>query len=792
MPESDLSFSIVLYGNVVSALLVMFIMLQFHGRERDAAFLVWALAFGVGALRFAMPALSWDPGGYSGLLAQIASGSRGLLLLYGSTLLLGWRMGRALGVLSVSLIGWVVFSWLSGWPLWLRTLPVSVVVAAGFLAMGASFVYGRPGLRWQAYGLFLFASFAQAAHVLNFPFLAATGFAPWGFALSQLFHYLMAFGLLQMLLRQESRRASLAYESEEKALRRVLRSRRRVVEIQQWTDRLLAQMPDGVMVISLTGEVVSFNAAAERILGYQASDVIGQPFAALIPEHFQHGAQQTLEEFRVGSWSSGADLLAFGGLHSSGDIVPLEVSLSRLDLGDQAQIIGIFRDVSESHAQKVQLNYLAEHDVMTGLPNRRAFENRLSRLLDSRREGAVARGWLAFVDLDDFKLINDALGHGVGDQALIALATRLCAHVGDVGEIARYSGDEFVLFMPEDAEQTLTAWAERLLALVKEPVCLEGMELTLSATVGMAVYPDDADSYDALISHADMAMSDAKKQGKNRLCRFRPEMLETQRRTAHIATHLKRLNPDKELSLVFQPRMRLDGRELAGAEVLVRWTTPAGESLSPQWFIPVAEDTGQILRIGYWVIEQACQALSSWGELAEGLIFSINLSARQLFDEHLIERMESIRKHHLLAASQLELEITESSAMQDLEQAVKILERLHELGYHLSLDDFGTGYSSLSHLRRLPVDVVKIDRSFIARLDNDREDRVLVAGIIELASHLDLTVLAEGVETASQLAFLDSLDCDEVQGYLVSHPLVHDEFRDRVLKDWGSLTDQLD
>lgn len=792
MSEQDLSFSIVLYGNVVSALLVMFIMLQFYRRERDVAFLVWALAFGVGVLRFAIPALSWDPDGYSGLMAQLASGIRGLLLLYGGMLLLSWRIGSLLGVLSVSLISWVVLAWFWGWPLWLRTLPVSLVVAGGFLVMGVSLLRGRPGVRWQAYGLFLFACIAQAVHVLNYPFLGTTGFAPWGFALSQLLHYLMAFGLLQILLRQESSRASRAYENEEKALRRVLRSRRRFVEMQQWTDRLLAQMPDGVMVISLTGEVVSFNAAAERILGYQASDVIGQPITALIPEHFQHRAQQTLEEFRAGSWSAGTDLLAFGGQHRNGDIVPLEVSLSRLDLGEQAQIIGIFRDVSESHFQKNQLNYLAEHDVMTGLPNRRAFENRLSRLLDSRRHDSVARGWLVFVDLDDFKLINDALGHGAGDQALIALAARLRGHVGKAGEVARYSGDEFVLFMPESAEQPLASWAESLLALVKEPVSFEGMELTLSATIGMAVYPDDADSYDLLISHADMAMSDAKKQGKNRLCRFRPEMLETQRRTAHIATHLKRLDPDRELSLVFQPRMRLDGRELAGAEVLVRWTTPEGESLSPQWFIPVAEDTGQILRIGYWVMEQACQAMSSWGKLADELVFSINLSARQLFDENLVERMESIRKRYLLSASQLELEITESSAMQDLEQAVTILEQLHQLGYHLSLDDFGTGYSSLSHLRRLPVDVVKIDRSFIARLDNDRQDRVLVASIIELASHLDLRVLAEGVETVSQLALLDSLDCDEVQGYLVSHPLPQYEFRNQVLKDWGSLADRFD
>jgi EAL domain-containing protein (putative c-di-GMP-specific phosphodiesterase class I) len=292
---------------------------------------------------------------------------------------------------------------------------------------------------------------------------------------------------------------------------------------------------------------------------------------------------------------------------------------------------------------------------------------------------------------------------------------------------------------------------------------------------------------ETLVREADLAMYHAKRSGKNRFSFFHHSMLAESNRVAELAGRLKRMDMDSELSLVFQPRMQLEGRQLSGAEVLLRWRTPEGENIPPAQFIPVAEETGQILRLGYWVLEEACRHLAGWGHLRDSLVLSINLSARQLFDEQLVDRIEEVRTRYGLAPAQLEFEITESSAMQDTDYALRVLGRLRARGYGLSLDDFGTGFSSLSHMRQLPVDTIKIDQSFVHNLVADRQQRVLVAGIIELTGHLGMRVLAEGVETAEQLDILDSLGCDEAQGYLIGRPMPAEQFCQQVLSDWESV-----
>ena len=305
--------------------------------------------------------------------------------------------------------------------------------------------------------------------------------------------------------------------------------------------------------------------------------------------------------------------------------------------------------------------------------------------------------------------------------------------------------------------------------------------------VGIADTSSGSEDVEGLIRRADLAMYHAKRSGKNRHSYFTEEMLEESSYTAELASQLKRLDLEKELSLVFQPRMHLDGRQLAGAEVLLRWRNLKGENIPPDRFIPVAEETGQILRIGYWVLEESCRYLSRWGHYLDLMVLSINLSPRQLFDEKLVERIEDVRNRYGLAPAQLEFEITESSAMQDIGYAIRVLSRLRALGYGLSLDDFGTGFSSLSHMRSLPVDTIKIDRSFVSGIDVNRGERVMVAGIIELASHLGMRVLAEGVETREQLDILDSLGCDEAQGYLIGKPMPAEAFRQLVLEDWDTV-----
>lgn len=777
---------VLLYSSVVSAALVGLVLLFFWRREPDPAYLVWSLAFFAAAIRYLFPAMGLTIEQTDGVGGLYFSGLRGSLLLWGAALFTGLAIGplRALFLLLGPLL-WLTLALQWQWGFVATTLPVVLLAALGYLALGGCFLRDAPGYRWHGHRLFAVAAMVMGLHMLTYPWLRETQYAALGFGLAQLLHYLMAMALLVLWIRREQYHAQQAYATQERALRRVLRSRRRVVQMRRWTDTLLEQISDGVVVMNFDGTIDAFNSAAEHIFGYRGRELLGRPVEMLVPEHLRPLYRENLQRLRAGKGSSlvGNRPSEFNGLHRGGEEFPVEMTLSELSLNDERQLVAIIRDVSERRRHEQRLDYLANHDVLTGLPNRRAFEARVGAELEGN-----GRAQLIFLDLDDFKLINDTLGHRAGDAALVAMARRLVAAAGSRASVARYSGDEFVIFAPLDEENHTEEWFGKLMATLQQPVAFDRVEFMLSGSFGTALYPRDGANITELVRNADLAMYHAKRAGKNKHCGFQPAMLEELNRTADIATRLKQLDPARELSLAFQARMAMETRQLVGAEVLVRWTTSEGEKISPENFIPVAEETGQILRLGYWVIEESCRALAGWPlRDEEPLILSINLSARQLFDESLVERVEAIRRHYGLDASRLEFEVTESSAMQDLDVAVEVLGRLRCLGYGLSLDDFGTGYSSLSHLRRLPVDTVKIDRSFIEQMDHDRQDRVLVASIIELAGHLDLRVLAEGVETPEQLSLLDSLGCDEVQGFLLSRPVPESRFLETVIGDWHGL-----
>lgn len=790
MPGQDFLYMLVFYGGVISAALVALIMLQFYKREQHQAYLIWSLAFLVGAVRYAAPAIDMHVDSPASLFGLYTSGLHGLLILCGASLLFGVKPRLYWLTFPLLLFAWVWLAVEMSWPFWLRSGVVSLVGALGFFSLAWCFLRNQPAFPWNGYRLFAIAAGIQGLHLLAYPLVRLTDFLLWGFAFSQFLHYVMVIALLLIWVRHEEHRASEAHQIRDKAMQRVLRSRRRIVQMRRWTDALLGQISDGVVVMEMNGLIKGFNAGAEKIFGYQSDSALGHPVSLLIPEHLHASYRETLEQVLASPDSHLLKApLEFRGQRADGRIFPVEITLSWLSLDDTTQLVAIIRDVSERVQQQERLNYLAEHDVLTGLPNRRCFEYRLAELLEKQvMDEPDRQGWLAFLDMDDFKLINDNLGHRAGDHALVALSRRLHAVAGEQALISRFSGDEFTLYRPASSETSITSWLEQLSQALRQPVAFDGVEFMLSGTMGYCIYPDDGGNVDELVRHADMAMYHAKREGKNRYRRYRHAMLEEQQRTADIATRLKLMNMDEELSLVFQPRMTLEGRELNGAEVLVRWNTPDGIAMSPEIFIPVAEETGQILRIGHWVLQQSCRALTSWGEAGQQIVLSINLSARQLFDEQLVDRIEGIRRQYELQPSQLEFEVTESSAMQDLEHAITVLNQLRNLGYRLSLDDFGTGYSSLSHLRRLPIDTVKIDRAFIKDMDHDRHDRVLVASIIELGANLDMKVLAEGVETQEQLSLLDSLGCDEVQGFLIARPMPEERFIAEVLTEWSTLT----
>jgi diguanylate cyclase (GGDEF)-like protein/PAS domain S-box-containing protein len=784
MPSNDVHFDVLLYGTVISALGVAALLAHFGWRERRWAYVIWSLAFVAAAVRYAMPVAVMDDARPIPFLLHYLDAGRGLLMLAGAGLYLGIRLqpAWALGVLVP--LAWLGVAEQANWPFVLTTILPSVLASAGYLALAFCFLRNQPAYRWNGHRWFAVAALLEGVHLLDYPFLRYTDLAPWGFALAQVFHYLMAAALLVIWVRREQHRALTAVQTQERALRRAARSRQRVIEMRAWVETLMQQISEGVITCDRGGMITAFNQGAEAIFGYRSDEVVGASLERLLPA--REDKDEGLVESARRSSARGVELREIRARTRDDRPLALEVSLSELALGENEAYVAIVRDVSERKHQEERLNELVDHDGLTGLLNRRALEVRLAESLT-----AVGEGLLVFLDLDDFKLINDSLGHEVGDAALQALAQRLNVRSGEGSLVSRHSGDEFVIFRATEPDLDEQAWLESLAGSLRDPIACRDLEVMLSGSLGVARFPDQGADVANLIRNADLAMYEAKRKGKNQFAFFRSALLEDLNRTADIATRLKKLDPDQEMFAAFQPRMELRGRRLMGAEVLLRWCTHDNEWIPPGRFIPVAEETGQILRLGYWIMEQSCRYLSEWMYCGEPLVLSINLSARQLFDPYLVDRIETIRQRYELSPAQLEFEITESSAMQDLDNAVRALSRLRALGYGLSLDDFGTGFSSLSHLRKLPVDTIKIDRSFVQDMVENKQARVMVASIIELVSNLNMIVLAEGVETSDQLQLLESLGCDQVQGYYVARPLLGQSFGTEIVDAWQQLKEAL-
>ncbi len=430
----------------------------------------------------------------------------------------------------------------------------------------------------------------------------------------------------------------------------------------------------------------------------------------------------------------------------------------------------------------------AHYDALTGLPNRMAFLDRLEQSVNraSRQGGNLG---IMFVDLDNFKLVNDTLGHPVGDRYIKVLAERFkeCLRAEDT--VSRLGGDEFVITAVGGADHDLTVAsisrvADRVLSAASEPVTIDGHELRGSASIGIAIYPKDGDDPEALLRNADTAMYHAKSLGRSMFqfysAELNEELLELMRLSTDIRTALER----GEFELYFQPKVDTFSHELTGAEALIRWNHPERGMMRPDLFISAAEGLGLITAIGDWTLEAACEQLRAWRDQA--IIpprVAINISAAQLRQVDMYTQVRSALKRHGLPGSDLELEITENLLVQDMDSAVTVLERIRSLGVKVSIDDYGTGYSSLAYMKELPVDTLKIDRCFIDRLDRDAADRAIVNSTIVLARHLGMKVLAEGVETAAQLSALQAFSCDEVQGYFFSEPLPEREFRSLLTED---------
>jgi diguanylate cyclase (GGDEF)-like protein/PAS domain S-box-containing protein len=540
---------------------------------------------------------------------------------------------------------------------------------------------------------------------------------------------------------------------------------------------LLKSTAEGIISFDTSGTITFANPAARKLLGHDDDTLLGEPVANVLavsadsePESFERTELYLACAVRRETQSD-----QYWCRRLDGSFFPVEFTASPLDIGDSDKpaMVVVFQDISARRRAEQQLSYLAQYDPLTGLANRGLFSSLLSQAVarSNRHQHQMA---LLFLDLDRFKHVNDTHGHEVGDRLLQQAAGRLQACIREGDTLSRLGGDEFTLILEEvgDARDVVIV-AEKLIASLTEPFAVEGHEVFIGTSIGIALYPSAADSAEALLKCADMAMYQAKANGRNNFQFFTQELQAKLTHLLDLENRLRYAVERDELALYYQPQVNMVTGKIIGLEALLRWRPSGQKPVSPAQFIPIAEDSGLILPIGEWVLREACNQVKRWHtlELLEPSVsVSVNLSVRQLEHKAFLDTLSLIIDESGLEPAQLELEITESAVMKDPVGGIDVLHRLHEMGIQLSLDDFGTGYSSLSYLKQLPLHVLKIDRSFIVDIDTCSGDKAVLKAIIELSRNLDLRVVAEGVETEEQLRSLLELNCHSIQGYFISEP----------------------
>lgn len=562
------------------------------------------------------------------------------------------------------------------------------------------------------------------------------------------------------------------------------RSLRELGRVRDHNDLLLKSTAEGILSLSRSGQVTFANPAATTLLGFSVDSIIGVHFAdiqgvdqALFPfdQSELHHACMTNRSIQDGQqWF----------YHSDGRCFPVEFTASPISSHDpeSSGIVLVFQDISQRKEAEKQLAYLAQYDSLTGLANRSLFVNLLHQAI-SRADRHGHSLALMFLDLDRFKQINDSLGHEAGDQLLQQVAQRLKSRTRNGDTVSRLGGDEFTVVLEDiDSElRTPAIVAQKIIDGLREPFSIQGHDVFIGASVGIALYPGSAITTETLLKCADMAMYQAKTKGRNNFQFYTEELQLQVSKALELENRLRHALERREFFLHYQPQVDIATGQVIGLEALLRWQPEGRELVSPEHFISIAEEAGLIVPIGEWVLRNACAQLQRWhasGLLAPAVSISVNLSVRQLESKSLLTMLSDVLKEAGLSPSQLELEITESAVMKDPDAAVEVLRCIHAQGIQIALDDFGTGYSSLSYLRLLPLNVLKIDRSFINDIGGHPNDEAILESIISLSKNLNLRVVAEGVETAAQLQFLSNLECNSIQGYYFSAPKSAEDMQD--------------
>lgn len=543
----------------------------------------------------------------------------------------------------------------------------------------------------------------------------------------------------------------------------------------------LESIGDGVITTGIDAQITYMNPIAEKLTGWSNNEAFNRPLLEvfrIVNESTRKLVPNPVEVvLEHGEIYGLANHTLLVGRH--GDEYAIEDSAApiRDEDGNVFGVVLVFHDVSETRRMTNKMTYLAEHDFLTGLPNRLLLNDRLKQALTiARRDNEYVA--LLFLDLDHFKNINDTLGHEVGDQLLKMVAKRLedCLRGSDT--ISRQGGDEFVILLPEMSDHFAPAEvAEKLLAATAGPYEIGLHDIRATVSIGIAVYPDDGEDAETLTKSADAAMYHAKALGRNNYQFFTRLMNERVSQLTEMEHSLRRAVERGEFTMYYQPKIDIATGRVVGAEALLRWMHPEWGMVSPDRFISIAENTGLIHPIGMWILREVCQQNLSWQQAGLAAIpVSINVSTVQLRQKNFLHEVTQSIMLSGLQPNFLEFEITESVAIEGEKQAIDWLNTLKRMGMGVSIDDFGTGYSSLSYLKMLPVDTVKIDKSFIRDIGSDPDDATIISAIISMSHGLQLKVIAEGVETADQLAFLQSKGCDQFQGYLTSPPLPAAEF----------------
>jgi diguanylate cyclase (GGDEF)-like protein/PAS domain S-box-containing protein len=577
------------------------------------------------------------------------------------------------------------------------------------------------------------------------------------------------------------------------SLPRALRNaiERKAVEDALYVEKERAQVTlnsigDAVLCTDISGKITYLNLVAEAMTGWHREEATGKPLAEVFRiidgpsrKTARDPMEMAVEQNRTVGLTVNCVLIRRDGFESA-------IEDSAAPIHDRrGRVIGaviVFHDVSAARAMTHQMTHSAQHDPVTNLPNRLLLNDRISQsiALARRQNRPIA---VIFLDLDRFKYINDSLGHAIGDQLLQSVSKRLLAGVRGSDTVSRLGGDEFVILLSEVAypEDAATS-AKKILLSLNAPHSVGGQDLHIDGSIGISVYPEDGEDAETLIKNADTAMYHAKENGRNNFQFFKTEMNAKAVERQSLEGSLRRALERKEFLLHYQPKVNLETGEITGVEALIRWRQPDRGLVPPSQFVPIAEDCGLIIQIGSWVLREACRQARAWQDAGLPPVpITVNVSAVEFRDKSFVESVRTTLSETGLEARYLGLELTEGVLMEDAESTATVLHELKVMGVHLAVDDFGTGYSSLSYLRQFPIDVLKIDQSFVNQITADPDDSSIVSAIINMGKSLKHLVVAEGIETQEQRAFLQTQSCAEGQGYLFSRPLAAAQFAQLLL-----------